>query len=43
MKWIFALTLSVLTLHASAQKFPYQNPNLSAQERAKDLCSRLIL
>ena len=43
MKWIFALTLSVLTLHASAQKFPYQNPNLSAQERAKDLCSRLTL
>ena len=43
MKWIFALTLSVLTLHASAQTFPYQNPNLSALERAKDLCSRLTL
>ena len=43
MKWIFALTLSVLTLHASAQKLPYQNPNLSALERAKDLCSRLTL
>ena len=43
MKWIFALTLSVLTLHASAQKQPYQNPNLSALERAKDLCSRLTL
>ena len=43
MKWIFALTLSVLTLHASAQSFPYQNPNLSALERAKDLCSRLTL
>ena len=28
---------------ASAQKFPYQNPDLSAQERAKDLCSRLTL
>ena len=43
MKWIFALTLSVLTQHASAQTFPYQNPNLSALERAKDLCSRLTL
>ena len=43
MKWIFALTLSVLTLHASAQKLPYQNPNLTALERAKDLCSRLTL
>ena len=27
----------------SAQTFPYQNPQLSAQERAKDLCSRLTL
>jgi len=43
MKWIFALTLSVLTLQASGQSFPYQNPNLSALERAKDLCSRLTL
>ena len=27
----------------SAQTLPYQNPALSAQERAKDLCSRLTL
>ena len=27
----------------SAQNFPYQNPNLSAKERAVDLCSRLTL
>ena len=27
----------------SAQTFPFQNPNLSAKERAKDLCSRLTL
>jgi beta-glucosidase len=27
----------------SAQTLPYQNPNLSARERAKDLCSRLTL
>ena len=30
-------------LHVSAQTLPYQNPNLSAKERAKDLCSRLTL
>ena len=40
------LTL-VLTLcagmSASAQTNPYQNPNLSARERAVDLCSRLTL
>ena len=27
----------------SAQTYPYQNPNLSARERAVDLCSRLTL
>ena len=27
----------------SAQTYPYQNPNLSARERAIDLCSRLTL
>jgi len=27
----------------SAQNLPYQNPNLGAKERAKDLCSRLTL
>ena len=31
------------SLSASAQKYPYQNPDLSAKERAKDLCSRLTL
>jgi len=30
-------------LTASAQKLPYQNPNLSAKERAIDLCGRLTL
>ena len=30
-------------LTVSAQTFPYQNPQLSAQERAKDLCSRLTI
>lgn len=41
------ITLSlVLTLGlgaSTAQQYPYQNPNLSATERAKDLCSRLTL
>ena len=30
-------------LAAMAQSYPYQNPNLSARERAADLCSRLTL
>ena len=30
-------------LSLSAQNFPYQNPELSAKERAQDLCSRLTL
>jgi beta-glucosidase len=37
------LTLSVAAQTATAQNYPYQNPNLSALERAKDLCSRLTL
>ena len=41
LKTIVALCLFALT--ATAQTFPYQNPNLSALERAKDLCSRLTL
>ena len=40
--------LSIISLFCagvslSAQNFPYQNPNLSAKERAVDLCSRLTL
>lgn len=38
---------SILMLGASAvmsaQMLPYQNPNLSAEERAEDLCNRLTL
>ncbi|MBR5687826.1 MAG: glycoside hydrolase family 3 C-terminal domain-containing protein [Prevotella sp.] len=33
----------IFTLTANAQDYPYQNPNLSAAERAADLCSRLTL
>ena len=43
-KALFALMfVCCASLTASAQKYPYQNPDLSAQERAKDLCSRLTL
>ena len=37
------ITLFCAGLSLSAQNFPYQNPNLSAKERAVDLCSRLTL
>ena len=37
------LLCCMLTLGASAQTLPYQNPSLSAKERAKDLCGRLTL
>ena len=29
--------------HSNAQEFPFQNPELSSEERAKDLISRLTL
>ena len=37
------ILLSLFFSHAVAQNLPYQNPKLSAQERARDLCSRLTL
>lgn len=44
MKKIFLSAFVVLFVsHVGAQQFPYQNPNLSAHERAVDLCSRLTL
>ena len=45
-KVIYAALMFVLTMssgNASAQQFPYQNPALSAHERAVDLCGRLTL
>jgi len=33
----------LFTLNILAQVLPYQNPNLSSEERAKDLISRLTL
>jgi len=43
MRIITTLTVCWLAWTASAQNLPYQNPNLSAHERAVDLCSRLTL
>ena len=33
----------LLALNLSGQQYPYQNPDLSSEERAKDLISRLTL
>lgn len=38
---LFVVSTSILSLHA--QHLPYQNPSLSAEQRAEDLCSRLTL
>ncbi len=38
---LFALVL--FSINLCAQTLPYQNPNLSPEERAKDLISRLTL
>lgn len=35
--------LAVASFSLQAQKYPYQNPNLSPKERAQDLCGRLKL
>ena len=45
MKQFFLILAWTVTasLTVEAQSLPYQNPNLSAKERAKDLCSRLTL
>ena len=44
MKKSLLLGLAMLTyIGATAQTLPYQDPSLSARERAKDLCSRLTL
>jgi beta-glucosidase len=43
MKIIATIALCWLTMSGAAQTLPYQNPQLPARERAKDLCSRLTL
>ena len=43
MRKLFIILVVSCGLTASAQQLPYQNPNLSAKERAVDLCGRLTL
>ena len=43
MKVKFLLTLLLSTAFCFAQQLPYQNANLSSEERARDLISRLTL
>ena len=43
MKKLFMILAATCSLSAAAQQLPYQNPNLSAKERAVDLCGRLTL
>ncbi len=40
---LFVVAAVMCSVVAGAQTLPYQNPNLSAKERAADLCSRLTL
>ena len=40
--FLFAAAM-MASLVAQSQTYPYQNPNLSSEERAADLCSRLTL
>ncbi len=42
-KFLILITMLCSGVSVSAQTHPYQNPNLSARERAVDLCSRLTL
>ena len=42
-KFLILITMLCSGVSVSAQTYPYQNPNLSARERAVDLCSRLTL
>ena len=42
-RFLLLTTTFVVSLCAAAQTLPYQNPELSARERAADLCQRLTL
>ena len=42
-KLLVILMMGICALTANAQQLPYQNPNLSASQRADDLLSRLTL
>ncbi len=43
MKKLFTTLLAIIALSINAQQLPYQNPSLSAEQRADDLLSRLTL
>ncbi len=43
MKKLLIIAVLICSLSATAQQLPYKNPNLSAHERAVDLCGRLTL
>ena len=40
---VFIALAIISTLNLWGQQFPYQNPGLSSEERARDLISRLTL
>jgi beta-glucosidase len=42
-KWLNVIAFIFLTFNIFAQQYPFQNPDLSSEERAKDLISRLTL
>ncbi len=42
-KWLLGAVMLLLTINNYAQKYPFQNPELSFKERAKDLVTRLTL
>ncbi len=42
-KWLSLVAVLLLSSNLFAQQYPFQNPNLSSEERAKDLISRLTL
>ena len=42
-KHLLIVLLSVTAISVTAQPYPYQNPELSSEVRAADLCSRLTL
>jgi beta-glucosidase len=42
-KYLLLFACLVYVISVTAQQLPYQNPNLSSEERAKDLISRLTL
>ena len=43
MKNVFSIILIIISTNSFCQQFPFQNPDLSSEERAKDLISRLTI